>query len=323
MFNVVIAERSFSDNAKEIFKDIGRVFDFGDTKKFLLALGNADAVIAGLEVAFDKAMLDRAPKLQLIGSRTTQLRHIDLKECGRRNIKVINIKAESSVLQNTSSTAEETIALLFALLRNVPWAFDSIKKRQWKRSFYGGSELHGKTVGLIGFGRLGRMVSNYVKSFGVTIVAYDPYVRQDAMNTFGVKKVSLEKLLKVSDIVSIHSIYNTTTQGMITKDHFKLMKPTAYLINTARGEITNEADLLTALKKHWIAGAAVDTLAGETPSGSHVADNRLVDYAIRNQNLIILPHLGGATREATERTQIYISELVRDELMKLPESSVR
>lgn len=317
LFNVLLAERSFSDNAKKVFKGIAAVSDFKNQKHFLSALKYADAVITGLEVTFDKATLDRAPRLTLIGSRTTQLRHIDLKECARRGIKIVNIKAGSSVLQNTPSTAEETIALIFALLRNIPWAFDSIKKRQWRRSEYGGHELSHKTVGLIGFGRLGRMVSRYVRPFGVATLAYDPYVGADVMKKFGVAKVPLKELLKRSDIVSIHAVYNDATRGMIAKDHFKLMKPTAALVNTARGEITNEKDLLTALTRKWIAGAAVDTLAGETPSGSHLRGNALVDYAAKHQNLIILPHLGGATREATERTQVYISKLIRDELKKM------
>ena len=172
----------------------------------------------------------------------------------------------------------------------------------------------GKTIGLIGFGRLGRMVADYSHAFGMKVLACDPYVNSAEMKKLGVKKVVLDSLLKNSDIVSAHCVYDDTTLGLLKEKHFKVMKKTAVFINTARGEITDEKALLKALKNKWVAGAAVDTLSGEAPDGSHLAKNPLVAYAIVNENLVIVPHLGGATKEATERTQVYISELVADEI---------
>lgn len=307
---ILIAERSFSDRAKKVLWKAGTVVDFDSLQSFLKQLPSADAVVTGLEVKFDKPILDRARRLRLIGSRTTQLRYLDLDECRRRGIKVVNIKADAPALQKTPSTAEETMALVLALLRKIPWGFAAVKKGEWDRAKYSGRELSGKTIGLIGFGRLGRLVAGYSLAFGMKALAYDPFIAPAEMEKYGVLKVDLPNLLKSSDIVSLHAIYNNSTYKMLKREHFKLMKSTAVFINTARGEITDEAVLLEALEKRWIAGAGIDTLANESPDGAHLINNPLVEYAKKNQNLIILPHLGGSTEEAAERTQIYISELV-------------
>ena len=314
MLNILIAEKDFSPVAKKVLTKAGRVIDYGSKENFLKNLPQADAAVVGLEIKFNKSLLDKAPHLKLIGSRTTQLRYLDLAECLRRNIKVVNIKAESSVLKKTFSTAEETMALIFSVTRCLPWAFESVKKGNWERKKYGGIELMDKTIGLVGFGRLGRMVAKYSQAFGMHILAYDPYISNTTMKSFGVKKTTLEKIFKGSDIISLHCVYDDKTLGMIREGHFKSMKRTAFLINTARGEITDESALLKALKNKWLAGAAIDTLANEAPDGSHLINNPLIVYAKTHENLLILPHLGGATREATERTQIYISELVANEI---------
>lgn len=306
---ILIAERHFSPAAIKILGKAGHAVEFGDRRRFLKNLPRAEAVITGLEVKFNKPMLVRAKRLRLIASRTTQLRYVDLAEAKRRGIKIINIKGNSSVLRKIPSTAEETFALLLALVRNIPWAFNSIKQGKWERRKYGGNELAGKTIGLIGFGRLGSYVSRYARAFGMAVIAYDPYVSAEKMARSGVKKVSAERLLKTSDVVSLHCVYNDKTEGMLGRRHFRMMKPAAVFINTARGEITDEAALLEALNKKWIAGAAVDTLSNEDPRGKHLIKNSLVEYARRCENLIIVPHLGGATAEATEKTQIYIAEL--------------
>jgi len=315
-FNILIAEKEFSKAAKKVLGAQGRVVDFTSKKVFLRNLPYAEVIITGLEVKLNKLTLSRASKLKVIGSRTTQLRHIDLKEAARRGIIVINIKGNSSVLKKISSTAEETIALLLALVRNIPWAFDSLKKERWERKKYGGHELAEKTIGLIGFGRLGKKMAKYAQAFDMKVIAYDPHVKKDVMRKHGVKKVGLEEVLKKADIVSLHAVYNDSTFGLIKESHFRLMKKNSVFLNTARGEITEEKALLKALKNGWISGAALDTLSGEVPDGRHLKNNPLVNYALQNENLIIVPHLGGATQEATEKTQVYIAKLVSNYLMK-------
>lgn len=316
-FVILLAEREFSGKAAEILARAGRVVPFGSRAEFMKNLPAADAVAAGLEIRFDRLTLATAKKLKVLGTRTTQLRHVDLDACREQGIAVVNIKAESPVLQDTPSTAEETMALMLSLMRRIPWAHASVLRGEWKRREYGGNELKGRTLGLIGFGRLGRMVAGYAAGFGMKVVAHDPHVRAEDMKKAGVRHMPLTALLKTADVVSVHSVYNEKTKGMLGAGHFAAMKPSAYFINTARGEITDEAALLDALKKKKIAGAAVDTLAGETPDGSHLKIHPLVRYARDHENLIIVPHLGGATHEATERTQEEIARLIVAQLRKI------
>lgn len=313
---ILIAEKDFSEEAKKILAKAGDVFDFVSMDDFFKNLTSAEVIVTGLEVKLNKNTLDRAKKLKLIGSRTTQLRYLDLGECSKRNIKVVNIKANSAILKKTFSTAEETIALILSLLRKIPYAFESIKRKEWDRKKYAGLELNGKTLGLIGFGRLGRMVAFYGHAFGMKVLAYDPFVDASEMKKEHAKKLSLKEILKKSDVVSLHSVYNDSTFGMIQEKHFRIMKPMAIFINTARGEIIDEKALLKALERKWIYGAALDTLSNESPDGSHLLKNPLVEYARENDNLIIVPHLGGSTKEANERTQIYISKLAYNEIKK-------
>jgi D-3-phosphoglycerate dehydrogenase len=198
--------------------------------------------------------------------------------------------------------------LLLALVRNIPWASSSVSDGRWERERYGGHELAGGVLGIIGLGRLGRMVARYGQAFGMSVVANDPYVDMDDAAAAGAQLVPLDQLLATADVVSMHCTWSDETRDLLGPRELGLMKPSAVLINTARGEIVNEAALLAALQHQRIAGAAIDTLAGEQPDGSHVLHNPLVEHARTNENLIVLPHLGGATAEATERTQVYISQ---------------
>ncbi|MFN2468609.1 MAG: NAD(P)-dependent oxidoreductase [Gaiellaceae bacterium] len=273
-------------------------------ERFEQALPGASAIVGGLEVELDLELLARAPALRTIASRTSQLRHIDLEEARSRGIEVLFIEPDAPPLRETTSTAEEAFALVLALLRHVPWAFDSVKAGRWERGRYGGRELRGKTIGLVGFGRLGRMTAGYARAFGMRVLASDPGVS----TTDEAELVPLDRLLAEADVVSIHCTFDESTRGLIGERELRLMKATAVLVNTARGEITDERALLEALAGGRLAGAAVDTLAGERADGSHLHGNPLVEYARTHENLLILPHLGGATVEATARTQLYIAE---------------
>jgi D-3-phosphoglycerate dehydrogenase / 2-oxoglutarate reductase len=298
---VILLAEPFAETARHVLAGIGEVVDWDESR-----LADADAVVTGLEIHLRKPLLDRMPKLRVIASRTSQLRHLDLDEAERRGIEVLSIDADAPALQETTSTAEETFALILALVRNVPWAFDALKDERWERRRYGGHELKGKTLGVIGYGRLGRMVAEYARAFGMRVLVNDP----------GEVGVPLDELLRESDVVSLHCTYDESTRGLLGEEQFRAMKPTSYFVNTARGEITDEPALLKALEERWIAGAAVDTLADEQPDGSHLRGNPLVEYARTHENLIVLPHLGGATEEATERTQVYIAERLAEWLRR-------
>jgi D-3-phosphoglycerate dehydrogenase len=305
---ILLGESHVAESARSVLADAGEVLDFESRAAFTKRLPLADAVVVGLEVLLTRDLLVRAERLRVIASRTSQLRHIDLDETQRRGIAVLSIDPQDPVMQGTTSTAELTFALLLALVRNVPWAFDAIKAGRWDRFGYGGRELQGKALGIVGFGRLGRMVAGYAHAFGMHVAAHDRDEKRAEIAAFPAEPVSLDELLDRSDIVSIHCTWSDETRGLIGAGELERMRPGAVLVNTARGEIVDEAALLHALESGRLGGAAIDTLAGEEPDGSHIVDNPLVDYARTHDNLIIVPHLGGATVEATERTQRYIGE---------------
>jgi D-3-phosphoglycerate dehydrogenase / 2-oxoglutarate reductase len=289
---VILLTEPFDPQARRVLEAVGDVVEWDEAR-----LADADALVTGLDLAVDEGLLARAGKLRLVASRTSQLRHLDLAALERRGIEVLSIEPDAPALQETSSTAEETLALILALVRNLPWAFDSVKAGRWERRRYGGHELKGMTLGVIGYGRLGRMVARYGEALGMQVLLNDP-------NEDG---ITLDELLRTADVVTLHASYDGSPP-LLREEHFRSMKPSAYFVNTARGELADEAALLRALEKGWIAGAAVDTLAGELPDGSHVREHPLIRYANEHENLIVVPHLGGATREATTRTQLYIAQ---------------
>jgi D-3-phosphoglycerate dehydrogenase / 2-oxoglutarate reductase len=309
---ILVGESQFAPSARAVLERAGDVLDFGTIADFTERLPRADAVVVGLELHLRGELLARAERLRVIASRTSQLRHLDALEAERRGIEILSIEADAPPLRETSSTAEETMALLLALVRNIPWAFDSVKGERWERFRYGGTELRGKTIGLIGFGRLGRMVARYAAAFEMRVLAYDPHVEDGVLVQHGVEPATLEHLLGESDVVSLHCTWSDETRGLIGAHELNSMKSGAVLLNTARGEITDEEAMLDALESGTLAGAAIDTLAGEQPGGEHLIGNPLVAYARTHENLIVLPHLGGATSEGTERTQVYISTKLAD-----------
>jgi D-3-phosphoglycerate dehydrogenase len=305
---ILLGESRFAASARAVLERAGEVVDFKSPDAFAARLPEEDAVVLGLEVHLRAELLARANGLRVIASRTSQLRHIAVDEARRRGIEVLWIEPQAPVMQETTSTAEVTIGLLLSLVRNIPWAFDAVKAGRWERFRYGGRELRGKVLGIVGFGRLGHMVAAYAQPFGMRVLAHDRPEKHAEIEAVGAEPATLERLLSESDVVSLHCTWSEETRGLIGRPQLELMRPGSVLLNTARGEIVDEPAMLEALESGRLAGAAVDTLAGEQPDGSHIHGNPLVEYARTHENLIVLPHLGGATAEATERTQVYISE---------------
>ena len=270
----------------------------------------------GLALQIDKKLIDSMPNLKIVASPATGMNHIDVSYLKSKGIKLISLRGRKGFLRNVPSTAEETFALLLALIRNIPWAFDDVKNGGWNRLEWRGHQLMNKTIGLLGFGRLGRIVARYAKAFGMKIISCAPNVSKEFMRSRGVEKVSMEDLFKKSDVVSLHVLLTDKTHNLVKEKYLKMMKPSAYLINTARAELIEKGALEKALKNKWIAGAGVDVMWDEKGDGSHLKNNILLEYAKKNKNLIILPHIGGATFEAMETTQDYIAELVRNFVSK-------
>ena len=309
---LIMEPEDYSKSAILKYRSLGPVYFWPDLKKSEeeRVKREANILVLMLKYHIDRNWIDAMPNLKVVATQTTGLNHIEVEQLKEKTIKLISLLGQKSFLKNITSTAEEAIALLFALVRNIPWAFDDVKAGNWNRNKWRGRQLMGKTFGILGFGRLGKIVAGYAKAFGMKVIASDPHVSESVMRRYGARKVSMDYLFKESDALSIHVLLTVDTSNLVEERHLKLMKPSAYLVNTARAELIEKGALEKALRNHWLAGAAIDVMWNEKSDASHLKENKLLKYAQENKNLIIAPHIGGATFEAMEITQDFLADLV-------------
>ena len=261
-----------------------------------------DALIVRSSTKVTEDIIQAASRLRFIGRAGVGLDNVDLKAATQKGIVAINTPAG-----NTTSTAEHTMSMILALSRNIPQACASVKAGKWERSKFSGVELHGKTIGIIGFGRIGSTVARYAKAFGMSAMVYDPYISLEVGATLGVQMVDLKVLIKESDYITIHIPKSAETKNLIGDAEFQLMKKTARLINCARGGIVDEAALAKTLETKRIAGCALDVFDEEpVPAGSPL---------LKLDNCIMTPHLGASTSEAQVNVAIEIAETIRNALL--------
>jgi len=235
----------------------------------------------------DKFFLNNFPNLKYILKAGVGLDNIDLEECQKRNIKVINAPGS-----NANSVAEFVIALMIMVLRNFPLQVNLLLSGKWRNLREKGFEIKDKVIGLIGCGAIGKLIAKKLKSFEVKkILGYDPYLDEKILKSYGIKKTDFLSLLKNSDIVSLHLPLTEETKNLIGKKELKMMKKNSYLINTSRGGIINESDLIWALKNNIIKGAALDVFEGEP---------KIKKEFLSLKNVILTPHIAALTEEADE-----------------------
>lgn len=308
-FKILVAETlNFSPEAIEGLKELGDV-TLRDIEKENLTDALAAFDVFWFRLKFKIEGKDFPPQFRCryILCPVTGLDHIDLAACEKRGIKVLALRGETEFLKTVRATAEHTIGLTLSLLRHVPQAVSSVNGGVWNRDLFKGNEIFGKKVGVLGVGRLGTITAGFFKAFGAEVYGYD--VKD--FDTSVCKKVSsIEELFEVSDILSIHLAYNDTTHHVVDAKLLQRMKPTAVLINTARGGVINSADLVMALQNKTIAGAALDVIEDEYST----ANNVLVAYAKQNGNLIITPHIGGNTYESFAKTELFLLEKLKKAL---------
>ena len=301
--------RNFSTAARAILEGIGELTEAQLERGDLIrALPDYDVLITRLHNHIDKDVMAAGPHLRAIVTATTGLDHIDLDEAKRRGIAVLSLRGETEFLESVTATAEHTWALLLALVRKVAPAFDDIRKGNWQRDKFIGRALAGRTLGIVGYGRLGRMVTRYGQAFGMNVIVND--IAPERLDA-GIRSCSLAELLAASDIVSLHVPLNEPTHGMIGKKEFAQFKSGSVLINTARGEIVDGAALIDALTSGKLAGAALDVVADERPGEGTMQGHPLVRYAGAHDNLLIMPHIGGATEDSMHQTEVFIAEKFR------------
>jgi D-3-phosphoglycerate dehydrogenase len=244
-----------------------------------------DAMIVRSQTKVTKSVINAAKNLKIIGRAGIGIDNIDVNAATHRGIVVVNVPGGNIV-----STAEHTLALIFALVRKIPQAVRSVKEGEWERRRFVGMELRGKTLGVIGLGKIGFEVARRARALEMNVLAHDPYISEERAREIGVSLVSLEELIKSSDIITIHVPKTKETERLISKKEFELMKNGAYLINCARGGIVDEAALYDALLSGKIGGAALDVYEEEPPE----PNNPL----LKLDNVVTTPHLGASTKEA-------------------------
>ena len=308
----------YSKEARRILELLGKVdyIPALSPKELLKKIGDYDVAVMTLGLNFHKDVLAKAKKLKFIVTATTGLDHIDLVFAEKRGIKVLSLKGETEFLNTVTGVAELTFGLLIDLARFTPWAFEAVKNYQWRKEDFRGHNLYGRTLGVIGLGRLGKMTARFGKAFGMKVLFTDPNVSPKDFPAY--EKVSLAKLLRASDAISIHVPMNEETENLLAKKEFNLMKKGAILLNTSRGKIVNEKDLLAALKSGQVGGYGADVLAGELSFETvGFKDYPLVEYAKTHRNVIIVPHTGGYTAESRLATDLFMAEKLKKYLKYL------
>jgi len=247
------------------------------------------------KVFIGEELLRAGINLKLIVTASTGTNHIDKVITKKMGIEIISLTKEKNTIEKISSTAELAFGLTLNSLRNINISHKNALQGEWDYTQYIGRQMNALTIGVIGYGRLGRMYANFCKAFGSKIIAYDPYKK---IEDKGIKQVKLiNELLNVSDVISFHVHISPETTNMADKKFFSQMKSNVLIVNTARGEVINEKDLVVFLKKNPDVRVATDVLANEIKGRK---DSLLFKYALENESVIITQHIGGMTSEAQE-----------------------
>jgi len=267
-----------------------------------------DAYFASASVKADMKLLKKAKRLKVIATPSTGTDHIDRKFAENHSIQIIDIAKEYKLLDSFSATAEMAWCLLLALIRQLPSAFTDAKQGIWARQKYTGMQLFGKTIGIVGFGRLGKMMAQMAKGFRMNVLACDirPIEEPEVIS------VNFDTLLKESDIITIHVHLTDQTRNMFSANVFSKMKDGTFIINTSRGGIINEKALLDALYSGKVAGAGLDVICGEWDQD--LKKHPLIQYANMHSNLIISPHIAGSTTESIENARVFTAKKLADYL---------
>src|SRR6266481_3897854 len=296
---VVVADK-ISERGVELLRSAGWNIVLTTKDTLNTEIADADALIVRSATKVTSELLEKAPRLRVVGRAGVGVDNIDLEEATRRGVLVMSTPGGNAV-----SVAEHTFALLLALARQVPRHDKAIHEGRWEKSSAAGTEVRGKTLGLIGLGRIGSEVAVRAGAFDMRVLGYDPYISEAAAREVQVELVPLERLLAESDFVSLHTALSPATQNLINANTLAQMKTGARLINAARGELIDEAALAEGLKSGKLAGAALDVFVEEPPKNSPLTSL---------PNVIATPHVAGSTAEAQEEVGTQIAVQVRDYL---------
>jgi len=301
----VLITDPLSDAGISVLKDAGIsiVYNTDAKKKELLGIvPEVDGWIIRSGSLIDKDLINAATKLQVVGRAGVGVDNIDIPIATEKGIIVMNTPDV-----NTVSAAEHTIGIMLSLARNISIGSQRLNAGNWDRNNLIGTELRNKTIGIVGLGKIGREVMNRCLSFGMRVIGFDPYIKDNLFSPDDVTLTDLDTLTKESDFITLHVPKLDSTNNLFDLKRLKMMKSTAMIINVARGGIINEEDLSIAVKERIISGAAIDVFVDEPIDTNHPFIN--ID------NILMTPHLGASTKEAKEGVSVTICELVRDYLL--------
>jgi len=274
-----------------------RWVDGPDREKLLAAVGEADALLVRSATTVDAEVLAAAPKLKIVARAGVGLDNVDVDAATERGVLVVNAPTS-----NIHSAAEHAMALLLAAARQIPAADASLRAHAWKRSSFSGTEILGKTAGIVGLGRIGQLVAQRLAAFGAHLVAYDPYVSASRAAQLGIELLSLDDLLARADFISVHLPKTPETAGLIDKEALAKTKPGVIIVNAARGGLVDEAALADAISSGHVRGAGIDVFAKEPCTESPLFELPQV---------VVTPHLGASTAEAQDRAGTDVAESVK------------
>ncbi|WP_173918123.1 phosphoglycerate dehydrogenase [Halobacillus sp. Marseille-Q1614] len=311
MYRVLISDPLSEDGIKPLLEaaDIEAVMDSSlSYEELLKELKISDALIVRSQTQVTRELIENAPNLKIIGRAGVGVDNIDLDAATDHGVVVVNAPDG-----NTISTAEHTMAMLMSLARNIPQAYHQLKQNRWERKKFVGVELKNKTIGIVGFGRIGREVAHRAKGHRMKVIAFDPFLTEEKAEKIGVQHGTLEEVLQQADFLTVHTPLIEKTKHLINKEAIQLMKPGARILNCARGGIVEEDALYEAIQNGKIAGAALDVFEEEP-----AIDHPLLSL----DEVIATPHLGASTIEAQENVATDVSydimELLRGSTVKHP-----
>lgn len=290
----VLVRESIAAPGLELLRSRFDVVEDSDTELAEI-IGGFDAIVVRSATTLDAALLERAERLKVIGRAGVGVDNVDVEAATRRGIVVANA-AESTVV----SAAEHAIALLLALARNVPQAHSALTSGTWDRERYAGVELAGKTLGVLGLGRIGRQVARRALGLGMRVLAYDPFVAVDRFRDLGLEPASLDEVYSEADVITLHLPLNDETRQLLDEEAFARMRDGVRIVNAARGGLVDEKALASAIRSGKVAGAALDVFEEEPYAGPLLA----------LEQIVVTPHLAGSTTEAQDRAGLVIAEQI-------------
>jgi len=265
--------------------------------ELLPRIRDAVALVVRSETKITRAVIDAAPQLKVVGRAGVGVDNVDVEAATARGVVVMNTPAG-----NTISTAELTFSMLLAMARKIPQASASMRAGEWNRKAFSGTELYGKTLGILGMGRIGTEVARRARAFGMSVLAYDPYLSHARAQALDIQLAALDQVFANADFITVHMPMTDETRGMINATTIARMKKGVRLLNCARGGIIVEADLLAAIQSGHVAGAALDVFETEPPPA---------DFPLRAlPQVIMTPHLGASTDEAQENVGIEVADAI-------------